>query len=72
MKLSINAATKNNGKINHQKNSKVFFNSHHILTCFQFHIFLTIKTVILKDRANDNNTAVISKIQWGKIANKLW
>lgn len=72
IKLSIAPATKNNGNTNHPKNNKVFLNSHHILTVFQFHIFFTTKLVILKDKASDNNTAVISKIQCGKIANKLW
>jgi hypothetical protein len=72
IKLSTNAAIKNNGKTNHPKNNNTFLKSHHILIVFQFHIFLTNKTVILKDKANDSNTALISKIQCGKIANKLW
>ena len=72
IKLSIKAAIKNNGNINHQKNNNIFLKSHHILIVFQFHIFFTTKTVILKDKANDSNTAVISKTQCGKIANKLW
>jgi len=72
MKLSINAANKNKGSINHQKNNITFFKSHQIFTVFQFHIFLTIKTVILNDKANDSKTALTSNIQCGKIANKLW
>jgi len=68
----MNAAIKNKGNTNHPKNNNTFFKSHQIFTVFQFHNFLTIKTVILNDKANDSKTAVISNIQCGNIANKLW
>jgi hypothetical protein len=67
----MKAANRNNGKTNQPKNKNTFLNSHNTLVVFQFHIFLTTRDVILKDKANDKRTALISSTQCGKIANKL-
>jgi len=62
------AANKISKSIKFQKNKKDFFISFFILTSFQFHSFLIIICVILKDNDKLNNIADISIIPCGSIA----
>jgi len=69
IKASTKAASKNSGNTNTNQNLKISFKCGISLFCFQFHIFLNIKTVILKAKATESKTALISKTQWGKSDN---